>query len=140
MAQYVLIDTKSRKVLGIFIIVGIALFVVGILIGYFSGKSGTDDNSSGRAGGNQGSGSVADAIRASCSADIANPADAADNTYFRRYLQRHDDHNACVDSLADCWDFGLPRNYIAYHLNEKTINVDGKLDDDAWEEVYILFY
>ncbi|ESO90043.1 hypothetical protein LOTGIDRAFT_233878 [Lottia gigantea] len=29
----------------------------------------------------------------------------------------------------------LPRNYVAYHLNGKTITVDGKLDEEAWKEV-----
>ena len=34
-----------------------------------------------------------------------------------------------------CNTFGLPLTYIAYHLNGKTINMDGRLDDEAWAEV-----
>jgi len=38
--------------------------------------------------------------------------------------------------LSDrCASGGLPRNYIAYHLNGKTVNIDGRLDDPAWQEV-----
>ena len=35
----------------------------------------------------------------------------------------------------NCMNYGLPRTYIAYHLGDKTINIDGKLDDEAWAEV-----
>jgi len=34
-----------------------------------------------------------------------------------------------------CNTEGLPRTYLAYHLNNKTINIDGVLDDEAWLEV-----
>jgi len=34
-----------------------------------------------------------------------------------------------------CANGGLPRTYIAYHLNGQTVNIDGQLDDPAWQEV-----
>jgi len=38
--------------------------------------------------------------------------------------------------LSDrCTSGGLPRTYTAYHLNGKTVNIDGRLDDPAWQEV-----
>lgn len=132
MAQYVVIDSKSRKFLILFVAVAVLLFVAGILIGYFSGKNASSNNEN--IDGNNEPVSVADAIRASCSADQVDPDDNGD-TYFQRYLERHDEHNACVNSADQCWDFGLPRHYIAYHLNGKSINIDGKLDDEAWNEV-----
>lgn len=41
--------------------------------------------------------------------------------------------NGCV-SDGGC-SIPLPKNYIARHLSGKTITIDGKLDDPAWEEV-----
>ncbi|OWF50389.1 uncharacterized protein LOC110450447 [Mizuhopecten yessoensis] len=41
--------------------------------------------------------------------------------------------NGCV-SDGGC-SIPLPKNYIAQHLHGKTIAIDGKLDDPAWEEV-----
>lgn len=38
-------------------------------------------------------------------------------------------------SQATCNTEDLPRTYLAYHLNGQTINIDGKLDDPAWEAV-----
>lgn len=49
-----------------------------------------------------------------------------------RYLNR------CVKNTcnqATCHTEDLPRTYNAYHLNGQTINMDGKLDDPAWDEV-----
>lgn len=43
-----------------------------------------------------------------------------------------------VDSSCNkesCNSEDLPRTYISYHLNGKSINIDGKLDEPAWEEV-----
>lgn len=36
---------------------------------------------------------------------------------------------------AETCDIPLPRSYVAYHLNEQTITVDGDLNDPAWKEV-----
>ncbi|XP_064603571.1 uncharacterized protein LOC135468988 [Liolophura sinensis] len=36
---------------------------------------------------------------------------------------------------AETCDIPLPRSYVAYHLKEQTIAVDGDLNDPAWEEV-----
>ena len=41
----------------------------------------------------------------------------------------------CYTSRETCNDYELPRTYLAYYLNGKTINIDGKLDDQAWTEV-----
>lgn len=38
-------------------------------------------------------------------------------------------------STATCNSEDLPRTYLAYHLNGKTVNIDGKLDEPAWTEV-----
>ena len=42
--------------------------------------------------------------------------------------------NSCYKP-GTCNKYGLSRTYLAYHLNDKTINMDGHLDDEAWEEV-----
>ena len=34
-----------------------------------------------------------------------------------------------------CNSYKLPRTYNVYHLNGKQINIDGRLDDEAWQEV-----
>ena len=36
---------------------------------------------------------------------------------------------------SSCDSYRLPRTYNAYHLNGKQINIDGRLDDAAWQEV-----
>ncbi|XP_064602962.1 uncharacterized protein LOC135468561 isoform X3 [Liolophura sinensis] len=36
---------------------------------------------------------------------------------------------------ADSCEIPLPRTYVAYHLQGKTINLDGRIDEEAWSEV-----
>lgn len=125
MAGYIIVDVQTRKIILICAAVTIVFFVIGILIGFFSGKGSKTVVTSSQ--------SVADALRTSCS-DIAIKTPSG-KLYFDRYVERHGEKQACVTKPEDCWDFGLPRHYNAYHLNGKSIVVDGKLDDDAWKEV-----
>lgn len=127
MAGYIIVDVKTRKIIIISAVVAVVLFVIGIIIGYFSGagsKSTTVSTSRPN---------VADAIRSTCGdTTIRTPSG---KLFLDRYVQRHSEKNVCLKNPEDCLDFGLPRNYIAYHLHNKSIKIDGKLDDDAWNEV-----
>ena len=49
------------------------------------------------------------------------------------YLEKCEFQSCYKDGT--CNTHGLPLTYIAYHLNGKTINMDGRLDDEAWAEV-----
>ena len=51
-----------------------------------------------------------------------------------RYLSEASE-GVCIHDNENCLSYGLPRHYITYHLRDKTINIDGKLDDEAWAEV-----
>ncbi|XP_053379141.1 uncharacterized protein LOC128548426 [Mercenaria mercenaria] len=124
---FFIVDVKTRKILAICLGVTLLLFAIGILIGYFSGHGSQSTSKS------PSQESVADAIRSSC--HVMTKQTPTGSTYFDRYLERHSGKTACVNKPEGCWDFGLPRNYIAYHLQGKVINIDGKLDDDAWNEV-----
>lgn len=127
MAGYILVDVKTRKIIIICAAVTVILFAIGIIIGYFSGKGSTSTTV---VTSHQ---SVADAIRSTCGdTTIQSPSG---KLYFDRYVQRHNEKNVCLKAPEECWDFGMPRNYIAYHLNGKSIKIDGKLDDAAWTEV-----
>ena len=53
--------------------------------------------------------------------------------FYFRYLEKAI-ANSCYEE-GTCNTFGLPLTYNAYHLNGKTINMDGRLDDEAWAEV-----
>ena len=44
-------------------------------------------------------------------------------------------NDVCVPDASECNTIGLPRHYIAHHLNGKTIVVDGHGTDQAWAEV-----
>ena len=50
-----------------------------------------------------------------------------------RYLEK--DTTACIKDASFCNTYKLPRNYIAYHLSGKQVTIDGKLDEEAWQEV-----
>ncbi|XP_060577885.1 uncharacterized protein LOC132735000 [Ruditapes philippinarum] len=125
MPSYIVFDVKTRKVIITCTVTGLVMFAIGIGIGYASrkGSSNTDSPTA----------SVAEAIRATCSGPAAQTPSG--KLYFDRFVQRHNEKYACVKTKEECWNLGLPRNYIAYHLNGKTITIDGKLDDDAWKEV-----
>lgn len=121
-------DVKTKKTIAICSIVSLILFILGIIIGYFSGKGRTPPPPK-----NQND--VVEAIRSACSMTTLHTPEG--RRYFQRYLERHSEKHACVNSAEDCLDFGLPRHYIAYHLNGKDIVIDGKLDDKAWLEVNV---
>mgnify|MGYP000346714758 CR=1 FL=1 len=127
MSGYILVDVKTKKVLAICSAISLFLFILGIIIGYFSGKGNVPPEPK-----NRGNDIVA-AIRSACS--MTTLQTPAGRRYFQRYLERHANKHACVNSAEECLDFGLPRHYIAYHLNGQDIVIDGKLDDKAWLEV-----
>ena len=117
-------EVSVRKIIAVGVGATLLFIAIGILIGYFSGHRTTNENS------NE---SVVDVIRSMC--PVMTSQTQSVRAYFERYLERRNEKNACVNKQEDCWDFGLPRNYIAYHLDGKVVNIDGKLDEDAWTEV-----
>ncbi|KAL4221403.1 hypothetical protein ACF0H5_019661 [Mactra antiquata] len=126
MPGYIIVDVKTRKILLICAAVTVATFVVGILIGYFSAK-GSNDKKMPLPKYN-----MADAIRSECKS--GDSKSTTWRTYFDRYVERHTRKHMCINDPTECWDFDLPRHYIAYHLGDKSINIDGKLDEEAWNE------
>jgi hypothetical protein len=127
MAGYFIVDVKTRKIIAICTVVALVLFAIGIVIGYFSGRGNSSSTVT------TSTGTVAEAIKSECSE--ATIKSAAGKLFIDRYVEKHSEKNICLKSASECWDFGLPRNYVAYHLNEKSITIDGKLDDEAWKEV-----
>ncbi|XP_045162534.2 uncharacterized protein LOC123527254 [Mercenaria mercenaria] len=127
MAGYFIVDVKTRKIVIVCVVVTVVLFIIGIIIGYFSGRGSSSTTVV------TPEQSVAEAIKSSCS-DVTIDTPSG-KLFLDRYVERHSEKNICLKSPVDCWDFGLPRNYIAYHLNNKSIKIDGKLDDEAWNEV-----
>ena len=127
MPSYILVDVRTQKIVGICSAVALVLFIVGVLIGYYSAPSNNTGSTSNL------DVTVVEAFAAHCSQSKAKTTAA--KTYFQRYSERHSEKLACIDDAGSCWDFGLPRTYNVYHLNGKTITIDGKLDDDAWKEV-----
>ncbi|KAH3711884.1 hypothetical protein DPMN_071560 [Dreissena polymorpha] len=78
----------------------------------------------------QQSGEQAHFLDTRCSAPV--PYTESHEIYRQRYLEK------CIAATCrngDCLNADLPRTYIAYHLNGRTINIDGKLDDPAWVDV-----
>ena len=133
MPSYIIVDTKTRKAIVISLAVGIAAFILGILIGYFSANPGGSSDSVSFS--TSASGKELTSEKGVCNAEsLASPKV---NQYVKRYLERHNVKHACIDKTSDCLDFDLPRNYIAYHLQGKKIKLDGKLDEPAWEEVSV---
>lgn len=59
----------------------------------------------------------------------------AGERFYKRFLERYDKKFACMKGRDWCWSYGLPRNYIAYHVNSNSITIDGNLNEDAWKEV-----
>ena len=126
MAGYILVDIKTKKTVAVCSVIALVLFVIGILIGYFSGRAAKSTEITHHE-------SVAEALADSCSMSM--PTGSEIKTYFQRYLERHSETYACINNVQECLDFGLPRHYIAYHLNGKRVKIDGQLDDEAWKEV-----
>lgn len=125
MPSYILVDVQTRNFLITCSVIAFVLFAVGISIGYVSGRGSSADDTQ--------KSCVSDAIRSECGATVSRMASGT--LYLDRYIQRHNKKQECVTSEKECWDLGLPRHYIAYHLNGKSIVMDGKLDEDAWNEV-----
>ena len=52
---------------------------------------------------------------------------------FFRYVEKNP--TQCIQDQSKCNTYKLPRNYVAHHLNGRQINIDGRLDEEAWREV-----
>lgn len=131
MPGYIIVDVKTRKSLAICGAISVAVFLFGILIGYFSHPSSTSGGSN-----------SSDKNESPNKGELGHLCREADFNavekgalYLRRKIERVQDNNACVQKPEDCGKFGLPRTYSAYHLNGKSLVVDGRLNDSAWAEV-----
>ncbi|XP_052760386.1 uncharacterized protein LOC128203141 [Mya arenaria] len=135
MVCYILLDNKIKKIVAIGIGVSLLLFVIGILIGYYSGKAaGSSSSSSSSASVEGGSGSVAAALTSSCLLEEIK-GDQKTRLFIDRYVERHNVKHVCISEAYQCQDFNMPNHYIAHHLNKKAIVIDGRMDEEAWEEV-----
>ena len=61
MAGYIIVDVKTRKIIGICALVSVLVFVLGIIIGFFSGKGSSSDGDK-----NTGYKTLSDALKGSC--------------------------------------------------------------------------
>ncbi|XP_045163832.2 uncharacterized protein LOC123528156 [Mercenaria mercenaria] len=126
-SKFFITDIKSRQLFVFFTLISFLTFSIGIAIGYIiSSLSSVSSKSEIR-------NNITEAIRSSCCATSIETDTG--KVYLERMLERQDKMFACVRSTEECWYYGLPRTYLVYQLNGKTINIDGKLDDDAWGEV-----
>jgi len=121
------VDAKTKKTIAICAAIGLVLFIIGILIGFFSGRGSTPD-----APQSQPQASMAD-LQRHCWTPIT--VDGSGSTFMARFLERRSQTYACILEQSACADFALPRNYTAVHLNGLSIDIDGHLDDQAWQEV-----
>ncbi|KAL4221398.1 hypothetical protein ACF0H5_019656 [Mactra antiquata] len=124
---YFIVDTTVRRVGLICSVIAVVLFFLGVLIGYFSAPSNVDKPIAVTL--------ASDTSSAQKLCDTYGSSGTTFDMYYERYMERHSRKHQCVKSREQCWDFDLPRHYIAYHLNGKKINIDGKLNDQAWNEV-----
>jgi len=129
MAGYIIVDVKTKKTVAICAAIGLVFFIIGILIGYFSGRGST---STPDAPTSQSRASM-DNLQPHCWAPIT--VDGRGKTFMARFLERRSQTYACILEQSACADFALPRNYTAVHLNGLSIDIDGHLDDIAWQEV-----
>ncbi|XP_052820559.1 uncharacterized protein LOC128246410 [Mya arenaria] len=130
MAGYIIVDVKTKKTVAICAAIGVGVFVIGILIGFFSGK-GHGSNSAAISQSDQPT--AAEELLAECTWSLAESSSGL--RFVERYIERHSEKNICVENSEQCMDLALPRHYIAYHLNTADITIDGKLDEKAWDEV-----
>ena len=123
-------DSKFTKDFVIFAVLMCLAFSVGITIGYVISnfESAFCEHGS--------SADIMEAMRGSCSAKSVETDTG--KVYLDRFLERQGKMFSCVHCSEECWDYGLPRTYLVHHLDGKTINLDGKLDDEAWSEVSII--
>lgn len=123
-SSFPIVGQKNQRIIIVSSILTVILFAVGVIIGYFSVHQAdkTDRVASIKA-----------AIVHAC--NNKDKPSLTKGVYLERYAERYNKVNECVRSARACWDFQLPRNYIAYHLNGEAINIDGKLDDSAWNNV-----
>jgi hypothetical protein len=124
---YFIVDNKTRKILALCIVAAVVAFVLGIVIGYVSGhRQALDGNRSSK-------NTKAEVIGPLCRESFS--YSNITRLYIKRYEETNSGKFSCLKRGSDCWNYELPRHYIAYHLNEKTILLDGKLDEEAWKEV-----
>ncbi|XP_045163839.2 uncharacterized protein LOC123528165 [Mercenaria mercenaria] len=124
---YFIVDVKTRKTIAICTVIILAAFALGIAIGYAaaSGQTSKSNHYPKKA--------FSGAVRRACIDSM--PRTNTTRLYKQRYFETNNGKYRCLTSSNACWDNGLPRNYIAYHLNENMIIMDGKLDEKAWTEV-----
>jgi len=127
MAGYIIVDVKTKKTIAICAAIGLVFFIIGILIGYFSGRGSTPDTPPPKPQ------ASIDDLQPHCWTPIT--VDGRGTTFMARFLERRSKTYACILEQSACADFALPRNYTAVHLNGLLIDIDGHLDDQAWQEV-----
>ena len=127
MAGYILVDVKTKKTIAICAAIGLVFFIIGILIGFFSGRGSTLDTLS------PNSQASMDDLQRHCWTPIT--VDGRGAAFMARFMERRSQTYACILEQSACADFALPRNYTAVHLNGLSIDIDGHLDDQAWQEV-----
>jgi hypothetical protein len=120
-------EAKTWKGCVIFTIIVFVAFSIGLTTGYIVIKFHTIFD------GNESPNNVMEAMRTSCSATSVETDTG--KVYLERFLERQDKMFSCIHSSEECWNYGLPRTYLVNHLNDKKIEIDGKLDDEAWNEV-----
>ncbi|XP_052760334.1 uncharacterized protein LOC128203098 [Mya arenaria] len=129
MPGYIILDVKTRKAVAICCGVSIAVFLLGIAIGYASGNGNTDEVPTAK-------NTILEQLQSStCYNSYFDKSDSKVNRFYGTFLERHRKKLTCVKGRNECENLYLPRNYNAYHLNGRTINIDGVLNDDAWKEV-----
>ncbi|KAL4238202.1 hypothetical protein ACF0H5_002914 [Mactra antiquata] len=109
---------RTREIIIGAIVGSVLLFVAGILVGLYGIPKSTSESKSNVA-----------SLATECSTTTY---DAEWDTYRNKYLQKAAE-SSCYKATCDTED--LPRTYISYHLDGKSIKIDGKLDDPAWLEV-----
>lgn len=122
MPGYIIVDVKTRNILIPCIIVASFLFIIGIIIGYFSSPKADCEQGP--------TCNLRSTVRDSC--PTVSGIEVG-RQYLNRYIEK--ERTSCVQDSNLCNTYKLPRTYNAYHLNGKEIKIDGKLNDDAWQEV-----
>jgi hypothetical protein len=105
------------------------LLALGILLGHFTSRTNVDTIKETASLSRQ-----RRSMHAPCK--LTTVQTQAGRNFDALFKERSSKKHACVNSRKECMGFGLPRNYNAYHLDRKSILIDGKVDDDAWAEVY----
>ncbi|XP_060554717.1 uncharacterized protein LOC132715684 [Ruditapes philippinarum] len=110
---------QSRVIIVIAVVACAVTLALGIIIGHFAIEKADDTEGQGDS----------QKLNAGCGAKFTAP--------WKQYRESYLDNcvkESCM-SPSSCNTEDLPRTFLAYHLNGKTVNIDGKLDDEAWTEI-----